>query len=127
VVPLSAQAIAVLKSAASVQLPGTDLIFPGARGGLMSDMTMRKVLDRAKEPFTVHGFRSSFRDWVAEQTSFPREVAEAALAHANPNEVEAAYQRGTLLDKRRRLMESWGSYCAKQNAETLIRFPRRVR
>jgi integrase len=111
VVPLSAQAIGVLKSAASVQLAGTDLIFPGARGGLMSDMTMRKVLDRAKEPFTVHGFRSSFRDWVAEKTSFPREVAEAALAHANPNEVEAAYQRGTLLEKRRRLMSAWGSYC----------------
>jgi integrase len=114
VVPLSAQAIAVLKSAASVQLAGTDLIFPGARGGPMSDMTMRKVLDRAKEPFTVHGFRSSFRDWVAEQTSFPREVAEAALAHANPNEVEAAYQRGTLLDKRRGLMRAWGFYCDRR-------------
>jgi integrase len=110
-VPLSAQTLAVLKSAAAVRLAGTELVFPGPGGGIMSDMTMRKVLSRAKEPFTVHGFRSSFRDWVAEKTSFPREVAEAALAHTNPNEVEAAYQRGSMVEKRRRLMAAWGAYC----------------
>lgn len=61
---------------------------------------------------TVHGFRSSFRTWVAEETEFPGEVAEAALAHQNPNKVERAYQRGGLLDKRRKLMNAWGIYCA---------------
>jgi len=59
----------------------------------------------------VHGFRSSFRTWVAEETNFPGEVAEAALAHQNRNEVERAYQRGGLLDKRRNLMDAWGEYC----------------
>lgn len=122
-VPLSPQALAVVKSAAAVRLAGTDLVFPGAGGGLMSDMTMRKVLSRAKEPFTVHGFRSSFRDWVAEKTAFPREVAEAALAHTNPNEVEAAYQRGSMIEKRRRLMDAWGAYCANGGGAKVVRFP----
>ncbi|WP_298128256.1 site-specific integrase [Brevundimonas sp.] len=111
IVPLSAQALTVLKSAAAVRLAGTELIFPGPGGDTMSDMTMRKVLSRAKEPFTVHGFRSSFRDWVAEKTDFPREVAEAALAHTNPNAVEAAYQRGSMVEKRSALMAKWGTYC----------------
>ena len=122
-VPLSLQALAVVKSAAAVRLAGTDLVFPGAGGGLMSDMTMRKVLARAKEPFTVHGFRSSFRDWVAEKTAFPREVAEAALAHTNPNEVEAAYQRGSMVEKRRRLMDAWGAYCTNGGGAKVVRFP----
>jgi hypothetical protein len=113
---------AVLHSAAAVRLAGTDLVFPGAGGALMSDMTMRKVLTRAKEPFTVHGFRSSFRDWVAEKTAFPREVAEAALAHTNPNEVEAAYQRGSMVEKRRRLMDAWGAYCSNGGAAKVVRF-----
>jgi integrase len=59
---------------------------------------------------TVHGFRSTFRDWAAERTSFPREVAEAALAHSISDKVEAAYRRGDLFEKRRRLMEAWASY-----------------
>ena len=75
-----------------------------------------------EEPVTVHGFRSSFRTWVAEQTNFPGEVAEAALAHQNPNEVERAYQRGGMLDKRRKLMEAWGVYCAtdRKQAEEFL-------
>lgn len=110
IVPLSPQALAVLKSAMAVRLDGTDLAFPGTNGP-MSDMTLLAVLRRMKEPFTAHGFRSSFRTWVAEKTSFPGEVAEAALAHQNPNEVERAYQRGAMLDKRRKLMDAWGSFC----------------
>ncbi|WP_373492487.1 tyrosine-type recombinase/integrase [Parasphingorhabdus sp.] len=112
VVPLSPQALAVLRSSAAVRVVGTDIVFPGANQGIMSDMTLLAVLRRMKEPATVHGFRSSFRTWVAEETNYPGEVAEAALAHQNPNEVERAYQRGGLLDKRRKLMEAWGAYCA---------------
>jgi integrase len=67
----------------------------------------------AAADITLHGFRSSFRDWAAERTSFPREVAEMALAHAIPNAVEAAYRRGDLFEKRRRLMDAWAEFCAK--------------
>lgn len=70
------------------------------------------MLRDLKEPYTVHGFRSAFRDWVAEQTSFAGEVAEAALAHTIPNKVEAAYLRTDFLEKRRKLMDAWGAYCA---------------
>lgn len=111
VVPLSPQALAVLRSAMAIRREGTELIFPGVNGGAMSDMTLLGVLRRMKEATTVHGFRSSFRTWVAEETNFPGEVAEAALAHQNRNEVERAYQRGSLLDKRRTLMDTWGDYC----------------
>ena len=62
---------------------------------------------------TTHGFRSTFRDWAAETTGFPREVAEAALAHVNADKVEAAYRRGDLFEKRRRLMEAWATYCSR--------------
>lgn len=116
VVPLSPHALTVLHSAMAIRRQGTDLIFPGANGGAMSDMTLLAVLRRMKEPTTVHGFRSSFRTWVAEETNVPGEVAEAALAHQNRNEVERAYQRGGLLDKRRKLMEAWGAYCSNDTA-----------
>jgi integrase len=72
-------------------------------------MALRKM---GRGDLTVHGFRSTFRDWAAEQTDFPREVAEAALAHVVGDKVEAAYRRGDLFDKRRALMEAWDSYCA---------------
>ncbi len=77
----------------------------------MSDMTMGKVLRDMGLSVTVHGFRSSFRDWVAEQTNTPGDVAELALAHAVKSKVEAAYRRGDLLEKRRKLMEAWARYC----------------
>lgn len=112
IVPLSLEALTVLHSAMAIRRAETDLIFPGANGGSMSDMTLLGVLRRMKEATTVHGFRSTFRTWVADKTNFPGEVAEAALAHQNPNEVERAYQRGGMLDKRRKLMDAWGTYCA---------------
>lgn len=112
IVPLSREALTVLHSAMAIRRAETDLIFPGANGGTMSDMTLLGVLRRMKEATTVHGFRSTFRTWVADKTNFPGEVAEAALAHQNPNEVERAYQRGGMLDKRRKLMDAWGTYCA---------------
>lgn len=114
-VPLSPQAVAVLKAARS--MPNADtkadsLVFPGATGKPLSDMTLTKILRDMKEPFTVHGFRSSFRDWAADQTSFPGEVAEAALAHAVLNAVEASYKRTDFFDKRRKLMNAFGAFCA---------------
>jgi integrase len=78
----------------------------------MSDMTLIKVLRDMGESVTAHGFRSSFRDWVSEDTQFSGDLAEAALAHAIPNKVEAAYRRGNLLEKRRILMETWGEVCS---------------
>ena len=75
-------------------------------------MAMLELLrDMDTSGLTVHGFRSTFRDWAAESTNFPREVAEAALAHVLKDKTEAAYQRGDLFEKRRRLMDAWGRYC----------------
>lgn len=112
VVPLSRSALRVLHRCAQIRQPGVDLVFPGARPRqALSDMTLMKVLRDMKVPATVHGFRSSFRDWVSETTSFPGELAEAALAHAVKDKTEAAYRRGTLLEKRRELMEHWASHC----------------
>ncbi len=88
-------------------------IFRGRRGDKpISNMAMLMLLRRiGRKDITVHGFRSTFRDWAAEETNFSREVAEAALAHVVENRVEAAYRRGDLFEKRRKLMEAWASYC----------------
>ncbi len=112
VVPLNKGALAVFRRAAALRTVGMQFVFSGARGDKpMSDMTLIKVLRDMKAGCTAHGFRSSFRDWVSETTSFPGELAEAALAHAIENKTEAAYRRGDLLEKRRGLMDAWGSYC----------------
>jgi integrase len=121
IVPLSPAAVDVFKRAKALRIEASDLVFHGSkRGKPLSDMTLLKVLRDLKEPFTVHGFRSAFRDWVAEQTNFPGEVAEAALAHTIPNKVEAAYKRTDFLDKRRKLMDAWGDYCTGR-AGTVVR------
>jgi integrase len=84
-------------------------------------MALLKLLERMNRfDLTVHGFRSTFRDWAAEQTNFPREVAEQALAHSLPDKVEAAYRRGDLFEKRRRLMEAWGRFCAAPSATNRV-------
>jgi integrase len=109
-VPLSDAALAVLNS-----LPHEDrdaLVFASPRGGMLSDMSLTAVLRRMKVGAVPHGFRSSFRDWCAERTNHPREVAEMALAHVIGDKVEAAYRRGDLFDKRRRLMDDWAAFCA---------------
>lgn len=117
VVPLSAAALGVFKRAAALKTAGHKFIFPGMkRDKPMSDMTLTKVLRDMKADVTAHGFRSSFRDWVSEETDFPGDVAEAALAHMVRNKTEAAYRRGKLLEKRRRLMDAWGSYCEGSQA-----------
>jgi integrase len=112
-VPLSARALEIVKVMAEIRQG--DLVFSGAKQGRpLSDMSLLMLLRRmGYGDYTSHGFRSSFRDWCAETTSFPREVAEMALAHRIPDAVEAAYRRGDLLKKRSKLMEAWASYCGK--------------
>jgi integrase len=113
-VPLSNAAFALLEQAPRQN----EYVFPGLRGHL-SEKTMQLALRRmGQREITVHGFRSTFRDWASERTAFPREVAEMALAHAIPNAVEAAYRRGDLFDKRRKLMEAWAEFCAKNETDT---------
>ena len=109
-VPLSAAALAVLDA-----LPDEDrgdLVFASPRGGMLSDMSLTAVLRRMKVDAVPHGFRSSFRDWCAERTNYPREMAQMALPHVIGDEVEAAYRRGDLFEKRRRLMKDWAAFCA---------------
>ena len=116
IVPLSPAAVDVFRRAEPLRVTESELVFHGSkRGQPLSDMTLLKMLRDLKEPFTVHGFRSAFRDWVAEQTNFPSEVAEAALAHTIPNKVEAAYKRTDFVEKRRKLMDAWASYCGSGN------------
>ena len=108
-VPLSARALAVLEAARELQ-DGSGLVFPSVRGRAISDATMSKLLRELGIDAVPHGFRSSFRQWAAERTNLPREVAEEALAHVNTNKVEAAYQRGDMFERRRDLMAAWASY-----------------
>jgi integrase len=110
-VPLSTRTIALLKQQAMCR--ADDFIFPGMRlGRPLSDMSLLMLLrDMGFGHITVHGFRSSFRDWAAETTNFPREVAEAALAHVVADKVEAAYLRSDLFEKRRKLMNAWVTHC----------------
>ncbi|MCG3771641.1 MAG: Prophage integrase IntA [Nitrosomonadaceae bacterium] len=108
-VPLVPRALELLKKA-KAQDPSSDYLFSGNRRPL-SNMAMLTLLDRMKCNVTVHGFRSSFRDWVSEATRHSPELAEMALAHSIGNKVEAAYRRGDLLDGRRKLMLDWEAYC----------------
>lgn len=131
-VPLTEDAVGLLK--ALPRFEDNNLVFPASRGGELSDMTLAAVIKRMHESetkagrkgyidpkqadkngnpkiATPHGFRSTFRDWAAEQTDHPREVAEMALAHSIESKVEAHYRRGNLLQKRRALMEDWAAYC----------------
>jgi integrase len=134
-VPLSAQALAVLEEMLPLRrvAEGQDepaaFVFPGAKGPL-SNMALLALLKRmGRRDLTAHGFRSTFRDWAAERTSYPREVAEMALAHAVGDKVEAAYRRGDLFEKRRRLMEVWGMYCGtapKQGVQSNVAVLRQV-
>jgi integrase len=122
-VPLSAAAVDLLRALPPGK-PG-DYVFPSTRGGSLSDMTLAAVIKRmngltdvprwidprVQRPVVPHGFRSTFRDWAAERTAFPAEMVEMALAHTIASKVEAAYRRGDLFEKRRKLMEAWAAYC----------------
>ena len=109
-----------------------DFIFPAPRGGMLSDMSLTTLIKRMHEQklkenglgyidpkqnrvITTHGFRSTFRDWSADKTDYPREVCEHVLAHKLPDEVEAAYLRGAYLEKRKGLMADWAEFCNAQN------------
>lgn len=116
-VPLTDEVLKLLQG-----IKGEGYVFPGARQGRpLSNMAMTMVLRRLGHPdLTVHGFRSSFRDWCAEETHYPNIVAEQALAHTVGNAVEAAYRRGDLLDKRRALMADWATYCTTKPAANVV-------
>ena len=110
-VPLSDAAIRVLQAVNEEGLTPTDFVFPAPRGGSLSDMTLSAVLKRMGKKVTVHGMRSSFRDWAGDTTTFPREVVEMALAHTVGSATERAYRRGRALDKHRELMNAWAIFC----------------
>jgi integrase len=127
-VPLSDPALAVLEAVRPLALT-TDgkpdpaaPVFPGPRQALpMSNMTMLMLLRRMKrDDLTAHGFRSTFSDWAAERTAYPREVVEMALAHMIGNKAEAAYRRGDLFEKRRKLMQAWASFCEAPPAGEIV-------
>ena len=140
-VPLSTAALRLLEDMAEERrlrlaaritrtTPAADLVFPNSNGKALSDMTLTLLLRRMNkveegeqppwrdgqtgEPITAHGFRSTFRVWASEQTAYPRETIEAAMAHAVADKVEAAYQRSDLVEKRRALMEEWGCFCGSR-------------
>jgi integrase len=112
-VPLSDAAVAIVERMAGTR-QNDDYLFPGQTSGRpISNMAMLMLLRRmGRGGLTAHGFRSSFRDWAAERTNFPAEVAEMALAHTVADKVEAAYRRGDLFEKRRQVAQEWAKYCA---------------
>jgi integrase len=124
-VALSPAAVALLQGLLPLRTGPGALVFPGQiAGSPLSVMAMTMVLRRmARGDLTVHGFRSTFRDWAGETTPHPREVVEAALAHRLGDKVEQAYARGDLFTKRRKLMEDWAAYCAKPCAEVVALHP----
>jgi integrase len=111
-VPLSSSATALLEHMQEVST--SEFVFPGAQSKKpLSNMAFLQLLKRMdRGDLTAHGFRSTFRDWAAERTAFPREVAEMALAHTIGDKVEAAYRRGDLFEKRRKMMDAWADYCS---------------
>ena len=120
IVPVTPAVMDVLNRARKHKRGDTDLVFPGSmKGKMLSDNTLRKVAVDMGYPITAHGFRSTFADWVNDQTQFPREIREAALAHVNSNKAEAAYSRTDYLDKRRPMMEAWASYCLGKSGKKI--------
>jgi integrase len=124
-IPLAPRALKIVKDI--VGLSG-EFVFPGGKPGRpLSAKALAKALRRMKvKNATVHGFRSAFRDWAAECTNFTNEVCEAALAHVIENKAEAAYRRGDLFEKRRKLMEAWAAYCAAPKAGKVVAFRRKA-
>jgi integrase len=120
-VPLSPRALEIVKAQEEAK---AGFVFQGQNAGRpLSVMAMEMVLRRMKiEDATVHGFRSTFRDWAAECTHFPNEVGEAAIAHVIENKAEAAYRRGDLFEKRRQLMVAWANYCAVPKTAKIVAF-----
>ena len=124
-VPLSKPALQLLNSLPLIE--GCDLVFPGNLNKSLSDMTLTVIMRRMNAAGVPHGFRSSFRDWAAERTNFPSQVAEMALAHTIGNKVEAAYRRGELMNKRVLMMTAWATFCEKPQGKIASVLPMRKR
>ena len=116
-VSLSTEALAVIEKAEQHSRDG--YLFPSVRKGVISDATMSRMMERRGMAARPHGFRSSFRDWCAEATTTPRQVAEAALAHLDGSKVERAYRRPDFLEQRRALMEQWARFVTGRIADVL--------
>jgi integrase len=119
-VPLVPRAIEIVAEMRAIR--SSEYVFPGARPKRpLSEMSFEMLLRRAgQDEFTPHGFRSSFRDWAGEETHFPREIAEAALAHQVGDATERAYRRGDALQKRRELMLAWANYVAGEPGGNVV-------
>lgn len=118
-IPLAPRGIELLKQA-KLLAAGSAFVFPGRSGKKpMSNMVLLMTMRRLKSDYTVHGFRSAFRDWASERTNFAREICEAALAHIVKDKTEAAYRRGDLFEKRRGLMETWAAFVAAAQADVI--------
>jgi integrase len=124
--PLSAPAIEILRTLPRIE--GSEFIFPAPRAGKLSDMSLTGVMRRMGLEAVPHGLRSTFRDWTAERTSYPRDLAEKALAHTLESKVEAAYQRSDMLERRAHMMESWATFLATPQAtgEKVVTLTRRA-
>ena len=124
-VPLSG---AALKLLGGLKRQAGGFVFPGWRTKRpITGSACLKLLRDMRADLTVHGFRSTFRDWAAEQTNYPREVAESALAHAISDKTEAAYRRGDLFAKRAKMMQDWSRYCAKPRAASVTPIRKRAK
>ncbi len=124
-VPLSPRCVTILRHMAKARV--SDFVFPGERADRpVSGNTLRVILRRLGADATVHGFRSTFRDWCGDRTTYPREVAEAALAHLTGDAVERTYRRGDAFDKRCELMRTWANYC-EPKAGNVVTLRRRIK
>ena len=120
-VPLTAAALAELEQVRPLRRGDDSFIFPGRRRGEpLSNMTMDKVLRSMKLDVTVHGFRSTFKDWAEDCTSFPDTLSEEALAHVVGSETRRAYRRGDALEKRRKLMEAWAAFLTQEESAKVV-------
>lgn len=123
-VPLSARAVAIVQEMAEIRQ--SDFVFAGMKHGRpLSDMALLMLLRDMRPGMTVHGFRSTFKDWAAECTDTPNFVSEAALAHVVADKVEAAYRRADLFEKRRKLMEAWAAFCGRKPTAEVVPLTRR--
>jgi integrase len=119
-VPLAPRCIELLQKA-KLLAAGSEFVFPGRSGKKpMSNMALLMTMRRMESGYTVHGFRSAFRDWASERTTFAREICEAALAHIVKDKTEAAYRRGDLFEKRRELMATWAAFVAATDADVIL-------
>jgi integrase len=122
-VPVSDRAVAILKDQDKGRTG--DYVFPGQRKGRpLSNMAFEMLLRRIGSTYTAHGFRSSFRDWVGNETNFPREIAEHALAHVIGDKAEQAYRRSDALARRRELMDTWALHCEGAAGQNVVVFKR---